>query len=371
MLGNVFETPQKDGKFTSNIFAEGIVAKLPQVVVSEVVSFVQQVFDDNGIAPSKHLKNRTVKGTVETIIKALGVLTWDVASNPIRGANGDASMMHAHAEWTRNLVSMVDTKAMFRLEKAEAQGKSKVGVKALVDKWEKPSQNSQISQQAFALVEARDRDRAELYARLEAAAASNNQQVVLQTATGATAKLGDKYLQARLLEYGPAQASTLGLVNFMGVDQASFFVRYSAGVDEMLREVKDRSQVEEKRADIENDRRDIENLVAKGALAYVVQSKQNEIDEKTKETDELEEMLVKAEKVFLHILNDEAGGCNETFQNGWKMDCDPDTGEVLPERLVDDSTGGKRGMRALDLAYRAWRKIQIMTAICRLICIAA
>jgi hypothetical protein len=41
MIGNVFETPQKDGKFTSNIFAEGIVAKLPQGVVSEVVSFVQ------------------------------------------------------------------------------------------------------------------------------------------------------------------------------------------------------------------------------------------------------------------------------------------------------------------------------------------
>ena len=62
----------------------------------------------------------------------------------------------------------------------------------------------------------------------------------------------------------------------------------------------------------------------------------------------VEEMLVKAEKVFLHILNEEAGSCNETFQQGWKMDCDPDTGEVLPERLVDDGKGGKRGMRADD-----------------------
>jgi hypothetical protein len=159
-------------------------------------------------------------------------------------------------------------------------------VKALVDKWEKPSQNSQISQQALALVEARDRDRAELYARLEVAAASNNQHVVLQTATGATAQPGDKYLQARLLEYGPAQASTLGLVNFIGVDQASIFGRLSAGVDAMVREVKDRSQVDEKRAEIEDDRRALENLVAKGALPSAVQSKQNEIDEKTKETDE-------------------------------------------------------------------------------------
>jgi hypothetical protein len=126
LLGNVFETRQKGGKFTSNIFAEGIVAKLPEVVVSAVVSFVQQVFDDNGIAPSKHLHTRTVKGTVETIMKALGVPTWEVTSNPNRGANGDDSVMHTHAEWTRNLFSTVATKAMFCLEKLEAEGKSKV-----------------------------------------------------------------------------------------------------------------------------------------------------------------------------------------------------------------------------------------------------
>jgi hypothetical protein len=205
-------------------------------------------------------------------------------------------------------------------------------VKALVDKWEKPSQNSQISQQAFALVEARDRDRAELSATLEAAAASNNQHLVLQTATGATAKPGDKYLQAHLLEYGPAQASTLGLVNFMGVDQATFFIRVSEGVDAMVREVKDRSQVEEQRADIENDRRKLENLVAEGKHA-LVKTKQKEIDEKTKETVELEEMLVKAERVFLYTLNEGAGSSNETFQNGWKMDCDRKTGAGLPESM--------------------------------------
>jgi hypothetical protein len=33
----------QDGKFTSNIFVEGIVAKLPKVVVPGVVSFVQHV----------------------------------------------------------------------------------------------------------------------------------------------------------------------------------------------------------------------------------------------------------------------------------------------------------------------------------------
>jgi hypothetical protein len=59
-------------------------------------------------------------------MKGLGVLTWDVVSNPIRGANDDDSMMHTHAEWTRNLFSTVATQAMFCIEKAEAQGKAKV-----------------------------------------------------------------------------------------------------------------------------------------------------------------------------------------------------------------------------------------------------
>jgi hypothetical protein len=131
------------------------------------------------------------------------------------------------------------------------------------------------------------------------------------------------------------------------VDQALFFSGYSAGVDAMVREVKDRSQVEQQRADIENDRKHYENLVAGGRHA-LAKTKQKEIDEKTKETDEIEEMLVKAERVFLHILYVKAGSCNEIFQNGWKMDCDSDTGEVLPERLMDDGKGGKRGMRADD-----------------------
>jgi hypothetical protein len=50
-----------------------------------------------------------------------------------------------------------------------------------------------------------------------------------------------------------------------------------------------------------------------------IELKQDEIDKKTKETDVLEEMLVKAERVFLYTLNEEAGSCNETFQEGWKQ----------------------------------------------------
>jgi hypothetical protein len=130
MLGNVFETPQKNGKFISDIFTEGIIAKLPEVVVSKVVSFVQEVFDINGIAPSKHLHTRTVKDTVETIIKNLGVKAWDVRVQtrgiPSRHNDGGKSDVHIHYEWQRNLYTEVFDKVMERVEKAEVEGKSKV-----------------------------------------------------------------------------------------------------------------------------------------------------------------------------------------------------------------------------------------------------
>jgi hypothetical protein len=56
-----------------------------------------------------------------------------------------------------------------------------------------------------------------------------------------------------------------------------------------------------------------------------------------------------------YVLYEEAGCSKKKFQNDWMRDCDPETGEVVPERQVDDGHGGKRGMRfadfcALDIA---------------------
>ncbi len=132
MLGNVFETPRNNGEFISNIFTEGIIAKLPEVVVSKVVSFVQQVFDVNGIAPSMHLHTRTVKGTVETIIKNLGIKAWDVRvqtrgiMSPSSHNDGGKSDMHIKSEWQRSLFTQVFDKVMDLVDKAEVEGKSKV-----------------------------------------------------------------------------------------------------------------------------------------------------------------------------------------------------------------------------------------------------
>jgi hypothetical protein len=187
----------------------------------------------------------------------------------------------------------------------------------------------------------RDLDRKDLIAKLEAAAASNRKAAADSIRLDGVLDT-DKYV-VRLLEYGDVQAATLGLEKIMGVDQKWLYGQCSAGVEAMKEEVKNRKLIEVKRVEIENDRIEHKNLLAEGKHA-LAETKQKEIDEKTKETDELLEMMVMAEKIFLPICDEEAGSCDLTFQNGWKMDCDPDTGEVFTERLVDDGKGGKRGM---------------------------
>ena len=51
-----------------------------------------------------------------------------------------------------------------------------------------------------------------------------------------------------------------------------------------------------------------------------------------------------------YVLQKEAGASEKKFQHGWKRDCHPKTGHVLPERQVADAgiAGGKRGMRFAD-----------------------
>ena len=51
-----------------------------------------------------------------------------------------------------------------------------------------------------------------------------------------------------------------------------------------------------------------------------------------------------------YVLQEKAGASEKEFQNGWKRDCHPETGHVLPERQVADvaTAGGKRGMRFAD-----------------------
>ena len=51
-----------------------------------------------------------------------------------------------------------------------------------------------------------------------------------------------------------------------------------------------------------------------------------------------------------YVLYQEAGSSDSEFQNKWKRDCDPLSGEVLESRQVPDAQapGGKRRMRFSD-----------------------
>ena len=51
-----------------------------------------------------------------------------------------------------------------------------------------------------------------------------------------------------------------------------------------------------------------------------------------------------------YVLYEEAGSSDSEFQNKWKRDCDPLSGEVLESRQVPDAQapGGKRRMRFSD-----------------------
>ena len=67
---------------------------------------------------------------------------------------------------------------------------------------------------------------------------------------------------------------------------------------------------------------------------------------------------VEEQECCKYVLHKEAGSDETRFQNGWKRDCDPLTGEVLECRQVPDPTarGGRRGMRFSDfMAHRIAR----------------
>ena len=68
--------------------------------------------------------------------------------------------------------------------------------------------------------------------------------------------------------------------------------------------------------------------------------------------EEIEMGTEEDKECYSYVKNEEAGSSSKTFQNGWKRDCDPATGDVLPERQVDDpaAPGGKRGKRLDDFA---------------------
>ncbi len=78
----------------------------------------------NDLEPSPKLHTRTVRGTVNELSHILGVLTWDIQSS--QDGVGGRSSSHSINEWKRSIYSVIVSKVMNCVEKAEAEGKSKV-----------------------------------------------------------------------------------------------------------------------------------------------------------------------------------------------------------------------------------------------------
>ena len=90
---------------------------------------------------------------------------------------------------------------------------------------------------------------------------------------------------------------------------------------------------------------------AQGLISFLCVEDSDIYGELSKGVQAMEEEVAKngtdEDKECLHyVLYEEAGSNDLEFQHGWKRDCDRTTGDVLPERQVNDpnAPGGKRGM---------------------------
>ena len=118
MVGRVNQDAD-DGTFVSNLFAEGAIDRLPEVVCAKVADRVKELLIANGKTPSQSLCTRTVRDVVLNITRLLGVTGWDV--NDTSGASsshGGASQMHAQSKWKQKLFKWAVDKTIECVEKA-------------------------------------------------------------------------------------------------------------------------------------------------------------------------------------------------------------------------------------------------------------
>ena len=128
MIGEVME----EQALITNLFQDGILEKLPDIVSTATTKQVEALLRSNGFEPSPDLHTLTVRGTVKKVLEGLGVATWDVASS--HGGAGGAgaassagtASLHSQERWRRCIYRHIVKETMKCLEKAEAQGLSKV-----------------------------------------------------------------------------------------------------------------------------------------------------------------------------------------------------------------------------------------------------
>jgi len=149
-----------------------------------------------------------------------------------------------------------------------------------------------------------------------------------------------KFEQPRILVFGMAQDSTLGLADYMCVSEREMSSRLAKGQQAIIDEAQDRSMLLGLRQEIDNVQVHLDQLYKdKEFVLLGVEGPRKDALEAA--VIALETEMMETEMCLDYVLNAEAGTSSKTFQNGWKLDCHVDTGEVLYKRLVKSASGLK------------------------------
>ena len=115
MVGEVKEDA-KDGKFISNLFSDGGIDKLPEVVCTKVADRVNELLVENRMAPLESVHTYTVRETVKKITGALGLPAWEMNALPMKQQQ---SKLHAQMDWKKSLYRRAASKVLECVDKAE------------------------------------------------------------------------------------------------------------------------------------------------------------------------------------------------------------------------------------------------------------
>ena len=114
MVGEVKEDA-KDGKFISNLFGDGCIDKLPEVVCTKVADRVNELLVENGMTPSESVYTLTVRDTVKKITGALGLSAWEMNALPMQQQQ---SKLHVQMDWKKGLYKLAAGKVLKCVESA-------------------------------------------------------------------------------------------------------------------------------------------------------------------------------------------------------------------------------------------------------------
>jgi hypothetical protein len=159
------------------------------------------------------------------------------------------------------------------------------------------------------------------------------------TAAGPTGRAdpspGGKFEQPRVLIYGLAKESTLGLAKYMCVTWQELSRRLAQGEQAIIDEVNDRSKLDQMKQQIEDLRIELE-LLRKDGNSTLLGAKGEEEQRLSAAAYAMEEDLEETRECLAYVMDEQAGSSDKKFRNGWKRDCDRYTGEVRADRQAED-----------------------------------